>query len=140
MGKFQSNIVQKILVLVWYTKVNLFLKSFLYPQSLQKLCVINLPIFILITSFNNLVDIFTSDRLDTSLLINLLYFVLRNLTTFIVVKPLEDVVEVLFILEGWGLEATGQELVVVYLSVFIGVDVIDDVLQLRIVHVFVLFV
>lgn len=106
----------------------LFLKSFLYSQSLQKLCIIDLAIFIFITSFNNLINILTTNGLNTRLSIYFLYLILRNLATLIIIKPLENIMQVLLVLERRGLEATRQELIVIYLTIFICIDMIDDVL------------
>jgi hypothetical protein len=58
----------------------------------------------------------------------------------ICVEATEDIGNVFFVLEEWAFETAGQKFIVVNFSIFVSIDVIDDIPQFCVVCVFVLFV
>lgn len=102
--------------------------------------VVDLAVFVFIATFNYLVEIGVLQSFYACLFVYFLDLSLGDLAGVVCIEATEDIGDVLFVLDVWALEAAGQKLIVVYFSIFVSIDVIDDIPQFCIICIFVLFV
>jgi len=71
--------------------------------------------------------------------INLFDLFFGYFAALVCVQSFEYVLKIIFVLEVWGLETTGQKLVIIDFPIVIGVDMVEDTLEFCVCGPFLLF-
>ena len=102
--------------------------------------VVDLAVFVFIATLNYLVEIGVLQSFNACLFVYFLDLSFGDFAGVVCIKATEDIGNVFFILEVWAFETAGQKFIVVNFSIFVSIDVIDDIPQFCIVCIFMLFV